>query len=158
MEVRDFLGFTKSPEYKLLTRMWKPRIRRSTNLIVPKVTHLNRKESLHNEHWAFHVPYAFRSALDIRYDERKKDKKPYMVWTQGPCLRFKAGDMLVPRSGNFSYQVQEAEDMSWDDVKGEMYLGVVTFAHFGSKGIDRRFPLTTCNQMDFLGLLIYGGN
>ncbi|MFA0813536.1 hypothetical protein [Microbulbifer epialgicus] len=146
-------------EIDLLKSMWKSRCTRDTILIVPKVVHGRLNISLDNEHWAFHVPYAFRDALDIRYDQRVKKKKKYMVWTQGPILKFKEGDTLKSRDGKTSVQVSSANRMGWDTEKNEMYRGVVIYKkHNIVDGVyTKAGDYLTC-QMEFLKLLIYGKN
>ncbi|WP_444891798.1 hypothetical protein ACJJIE_00095 (plasmid) [Microbulbifer sp. TRSA001] len=146
-------------EIKLLESMWKARSSRKTTLIVPEVKCDKLNRSLSNEHWAFHVPYAFRDALDIRYDQRIKDKKKYMVWTQGPILKFKEGDTLRSKDGKTSVQVNSANQMGWDTEKNEMYPGVVIYKkHNVVDGVyTKAGDYLTC-QMEFLKLLIYGNN
>ena len=137
-----------------LRSMWGPNIQRSTVLIVPFVTYDNSENSLNNDSWAFKVPYAFRDALDIRYDERKKDKKPYMVWTQGPCLRFKEGDLIHSRNGDRALQIQFASSMGWDVSNNEMYQGSVDYVEYDSS--YTKLGQRVCSQMEFLELLIRG--
>ena len=79
-------------ELELLKSMWAHKVKRNTKLIVSEVTYDQGKGHLNNDHWHFQVPYAFLDALDLKYEQRMKNKKPYMVWTQGPLLRFKDGD------------------------------------------------------------------
>ncbi len=43
---------------------------RKVELIVPRISYENGKGNLHNDHWAYQVSYAFREALDIKYEER----------------------------------------------------------------------------------------
>lgn len=81
-----------------LESMWDSKVKRKvpTIPIVSYDTELS-VGSLSNEDWYFKVPYAFREALDLKYEERKKNKKSYMVWTQGPILSFKDGDSFTAR-------------------------------------------------------------
>ncbi|WP_444905296.1 hypothetical protein ACJJIU_22275 (plasmid) [Microbulbifer sp. CnH-101-E] len=146
-------------EIKLLESMWKARSSRQTTLIVPQVNYDRLNSSLSNEHWAFHVPYGFRDALDIRYDQRVKKKKKYMVWTQGPILKFKEGDTLKSKDGKTSVQVSSANRMGWDTEKNEMYRGVVIYKkHNIVDGVyTKAGDYLTC-QVEFLKLLIYGEN
>jgi hypothetical protein len=144
-------------ELQHLTSMWSDKTKRSTDLIVPKVTYLDRQGSLNNEFWSFKVSYAFRDALDIKNEERKKNKKAYRVWTQGPFLSFKEGDLIHSNDGRRTVQINIAKEMSWDKSKGEMYQGSVTFSeHTISDDSITKISEQTCTQMQFLELLING--
>ncbi len=148
---------------KLLMSTWptktKKKIKRTTKLIIP-VENLNpEKRNINHTDWEFIVPYGFREAVDIKYEKRMKDKNPYYVWTQGPILSFKEGDLLHHRSGKNAVQVQFACSMGWDPDKDEMYLGSVVFDSFEIN--DQKYKKTNrtqCTQMDFLQLLIHGEN
>lgn len=140
-----------------LQKMWASKIKRSTDLIVPEVTHEGLNGSLNNEYWFFNVKYAFREALDIKYEERKKNKKPYMVWTQGPILSFKEGDLIHSNDGQRAVQVQFANQMGWDSAKQQMYVGSVSYFEMSvSDGFFNKISEQSCTQMQFLQLLIYG--
>jgi len=144
-------------ELEHLRSMWKHKIKRKTDLIVSRVTYVNMSGSLNNEHWEFKVPYAFRDALDIKYEQRRKDKKPYRVWTQGPILSFKEGDVLTSANKSKSVQVQFSNCMGWDTSKDEMYEGNVVYEKYGiTDGIYSEGGHVTCTQMQFLELLICG--
>lgn len=112
-------------ELEHLRAMWATKVKREIKLIVPEVTHTGQDNSLNNDFWIFKVPFAFRNALDIKYEERKKEKKPYMVWTQGPLLNFKEADLIHSHCGSRAVQVQFATPVSWDSEKDEMYQGRV---------------------------------
>lgn len=144
-------------EFELLETMWKPRPNRSTELIVPKVTYENNSGNLHNSHWAFNVGFVFRSALGLRYEQRMKNKKPYMVWTQGPIIDFRAGDLLHIKTGEKSVQVNYALPMGWDVETESMYLGVLNYDVF-EKNMSGWAKVRTekSDQMAFLKLLING--
>ena len=58
-------------ELDQLKTMWAPKVKRITTLIVPEITHNGNDYSLNNDSWIFKVPFAFRNALDIKYEERK---------------------------------------------------------------------------------------
>ena len=144
-------------EYHLLKSMWKEKVRRSTDLIVPFITYEGMKGSLNNLHWFFDVGYHFRDALNIKYEERKKNKKPYMVWTQGPVISFKDGDLINSKDNTIALQVTYASPMGWDESAGVMYQGNVTYKEYAIK--DKAYELIrnkTCNQMEFLKILITG--
>lgn len=144
-------------ELEHLRSMWSATVKRATVLIVPQVTYHEQKGSLNNESWAFNVEYAFRDALDIKYEERKKNKKAYMVWTQGPLLSFKEGDMINSRDGNRIVQVRFASQMGWDASKNEMYQGSVVYSEYTpSNNTYLKLNEHTCTQMQFLQLLIHG--
>lgn len=144
-------------ELEQLKSMWAAKVKRTTNLIVPKVTHDGNDGSLNNDSWAFKVTYAFRDALDIKYEERKKNKKPYMVWTQGPVLSFKEGDLVYSKDSTRAVQVRVANRMGWDSAKGEMYQGSVVYSLFTvSGGPFSKLGERSCTQMQFLQLLIQG--
>jgi hypothetical protein len=140
-----------------LRSMWAEKAKRTTKLIVSSISHEGREGSLENGSWAFKVPYAFRDALDIKYEERQKDKMSYMVWTQGPILSFKEGDLIQAKDGNSSVQVRFAERMGWDVSKAEMYEGSVVYAMYDlSGGPYTKLGEHSCTQMQFLELLIFG--
>lgn len=154
--------FLESATLKYLKAMWpnggKTKIKRDLALY-PTVYYNSTlsKGTLNNDHWYFNVPYAFRDALDIKYEERKKDKKGYMVWTQGPILKFKMGDNFSAKNSNITLQVQFGDQMGWDRDKNEMYLGSVVFDLF--EIINKKYIYKQryqCNQMEFLELLING--
>ncbi|RPJ11372.1 MAG: hypothetical protein EHM37_11165 [Deltaproteobacteria bacterium] len=130
---------------------------RETSLIVPEITYFGQDGSLNNDSWAFKVGYAFRDALDIKYEERKINKEPYMVWTQGPHLNFKEGDMLHAKDGNRAVQVLSAKQMKWDSAKEEIYQGLVVYLEYVMSGDSlSKLKEHECTQMQFLQLLIDG--
>lgn len=138
-----------------LKSMWGQKVRRKTDLIVPEVTYQDGEGSLNNESWAFNVSYAFRDALDIKYEERKKNKQPYMTWTQRPLLSFKEGDFLHSADGKRAVRVRFANQMGWDASKGEMYQGSVVYSEYAESGNSlSKCSERTCTQMQFLQLLI----
>jgi len=139
-----------------LKSMWAPQVKRSTQLIVD-VSYKEKKGCLHNPDWAFEVPYAFRDALDLSYDQRLKNKIPYMVWTQGPVLKFKEGDVFHEKSTNNLLQVGYATTMGWDTQRNEMFQGIVNFTTYQQKtDCFHKLDEGSLNQMDFLALLING--
>jgi hypothetical protein len=144
-------------ELNLLESMWGPKVRRKTKLIVPLVTYENNRGSLNNKNWAYNVSYAFRDALDIKYELRVQNKISSMEWTQGPILSFKQGDVFHSKAGDKMIQVRFANQMGWDANNNKMYQGSVVFSEFlhngnlFNKSIDR-----TVTQMQFLQLLISG--
>jgi len=146
-------------ELESLKSMWAKKVKRKTDLIIPKISYDNEYNigSLNNENWYFKVPYAFREALDIKYEERKKDKKGYMIWTQGPILSFKDGDSFTAKDNQTSLQVKFSNPMGWDSAKGEMYQGSIVFDEFSMN--DQKYIKKnqhSCNQMQFLKILING--
>jgi len=150
-------------ELEHLKSMWKKKsdeefkINRTTELIVPKITFSNEKNSLHNENWFYKVPFSYREALDVKYEQRIKNKKSYMVWTQGPILRFKDGDFLTAKNEKNSLQILFSQPMGWDVSKNEMHEGSVTYDYFDIKdGKHVKIKTSTCSQMQFLEMLIYG--
>lgn len=144
-------------ELRHLKSMWGSKVRRTTDLIVPEVTYKDAQGSLNNEFWTFEVPYAFRDALDIKYEERKKNKQSYMVWTQGPILSFKEGDLIRSKDGKRVVQVRFAKQMGWDAIKEEMYLGSVVYSEYATLGNSLSKTCEhTCTQIQFLQLLISG--
>lgn len=144
-------------ELDLLRSMWSHKIKRKTDLIVSKITYSGTTGSFNNESWAFQVPYAFRDALDIKYEQRMKDKKPYMIWTQGPILNFKDGDVLTDKNNKKAVQVLFANRMGWDTTNNIMYEGNVVYDTFTiSNGEYIKGEQKTCSQMQFLSLLICG--
>ena len=140
-----------------LKSMWSHKIKRKTDLIVSNITYSGTSGSLNNEGWSYKVPYAFRDALDIKYEQRMKDKKPYMVWTQGPILSFKDGDVLTDIDNKKAVQVLFANRMGWDTTNDKMYEGNVVYDTFKiTNGQYIKGEQKTCSQMQFLSLLIYG--
>lgn len=145
-------------ELEQLETLWKHKIRRTTELIISLPEFNNMANSLNNDHWKYIVPYSFLDALDIKYEQRMKNKKPYMVWTQGPILRFKDGDFITSRSKENAVQILSANPMGWDTEKEEMYQGVVSYDVYSilNNGKYKKTRSNMCNQMQFLELLIYG--
>jgi DNA helicase-2/ATP-dependent DNA helicase PcrA len=144
-------------ELEHLKSMWSSKIRRKQKLIVPVSRFNDESEFLSGEDWFFNVHFAFRSALDINYIERKKDKKSYMVWIQGPILKFKEGDMLHSSDGTTILQVKNANPMGWDSSLGSMYEGTVLFEVYENiNNKIRKLKSYTCTQMVFLEILITG--
>lgn len=133
------------------------RVPRSTELIVPRVEFAGGQGHLQNEHWAYVVDYPFSDAIDIKFEQRVQGDKSWMVWTQGPLLRFGVGDILHRRDRKGMVQVQFATPMGWDAQTNDMYQGAVVYDEFSSDGgtfkPKRRVSAT---QMQFLGLLITG--
>jgi hypothetical protein len=144
-------------ELEYLKSLWGPKAKRKTDLIVPQITYENNEGSLNNESWAYNVSYAFREALDIRLEQRMRNSVPYKIWTQGPLLSFKDGDLIHSQDGKKSVQVLFAREMGWDSIKEEMYQGSVVYTEFGLSGnsLTKRSE-HTCTQMQFLQLLIFG--
>lgn len=144
-------------ELEHLKSMWSTKTKRSTKLIIPQVTYKNSVGSLNNDNWFFRVPYAFREALDIKFEERKKDKKSYMVWTQGPIISFKEGDILHSKDKSQTIQIRFANQMGWDTSKEEMYQGSVVYSEYTtSNNTLIKQAEHSCTQMQFLQLLING--
>ena len=140
-----------------LKSMWSHKIKRKTDLIVSKITYSGNTGSLNNESWAYQVPFAFRDALDIKYEQRMKDKKPYMIWTQGPILNFKDGDVLTDKNNKKAVQVLFANRMGWDTTSNKMYEGNVVYDTFKiTSGEYIKGEQKTCSQMQFLSLLVCG--
>jgi hypothetical protein len=46
------------------------------------------------EGWFMAVKECYRNELDIKLTERKKDKQPYLEWTQGPYFSFAEGHLF----------------------------------------------------------------
>lgn len=137
--------------------MWASKVKRKTDLIVPQVTHLGKDHSLNNHFWTFKVAFEFRNALDIKYEERKKEKKPYMIWTQGPFLNFKEADLIHSQDESRALQVQFATPVAWDSEKNEMYQGHVDYIEYIiTNQLFTKVNEQVCTQMQFLQLLIKG--
>lgn len=174
-----------------LKSLWKPRVskktgkvtfKRSVDLIVPGRPGWDEKTGrgdLNNGHWAYDVSYAFRSALDISYDTRRKtvdvvDKitgeavideetgKPkrkkvvYQVWTQGLFIHFKEGDLLSSSKGFPALQVKSSSPMEWDEENNVMFEGEVNYEIFEKVKFGHVGDVTTVSQMDFLSILVCG--
>ena len=145
-------------ELEILKSLWDVKTKtgrrksvREPTLIVPHIDTKNSRDDFCHENWFFNVSYAFREALDIKYEERKKDKKSYWLWTQGPYLSFKDGDTLRSRDNKIALQVKYANSMGWDTVKQEMYQGSIVFDKFNVDG-HKHTPVSqhSCNEMEFL--------
>lgn len=144
-------------ELELLESMWAENVKRKTDLIVPKITFEGQIGYLNNGSWVFDVSYPFRKALDLKYEQRKKNKIPYMIWTQGPFLCFKEGDLIHSRDGAKALQVLSAESVAWEPSMQKMYQGQVVYNEYAiSDKIFTNLNEHTCTQMQFLQLLIYG--
>lgn len=154
--------FKEIAELKHLKTMWpsaeKAKIKREVaSLPTVYYNSVLNQGTLNNSNWYFSVSYAFRDALDIKFEERKKDKKGYMVWTQGPILKFKMGDNFVAKNSNITVQVQYGIQMGWDNDSNEMYLGSVVFDVYKLESKKYSYyQRYQCNQMEFLQLLITG--
>ncbi|WP_271273801.1 BRCT domain-containing protein [Aliamphritea hakodatensis] len=157
----DWLEAIYDPTSRLehLKLLWKDRSQRSTTLLVSKISYSGSQGSLHTDEWAFPVPYAMREALDIQYDTRTKDKKAYQVWTQGPIISFKEGDIIFSGDKKTCIQVKFANRMGWDKDKDEMYQGSVTYDTYSVSNMGTMTPITSSTnttQMQFLEYLIRG--
>ena len=133
--------------------------KRSIKLIVSKVTwdDVTRKGALNNSDWAYHVGYCFRDAIDLQFERRMKDKKPYMVWTQGHIIHFKEGDTFTSNRELSALQVQTSKSMQWNDTEKEIDQGSVTYAHLSDvKHGALNTAVKTVTQMEFLEILITG--
>ena len=138
-------------EIKHLKSMWTAKVKRSESLIVPKVS----LGSLSNDSWAFNVPYAFRDALDIKYEQRMKEKKPYMIWTQGPLINFNEGDTFTARNNKSAIQIIFATGMGWDTTTNTMYPGSVVLDEFEINELKyTKIKQRNCSQMELLETLI----
>lgn len=138
-------------ELEHLRTLWSLTPRRSKNLIVD-LTYDGDEGSLNNESWTFNVPYAFREALDIKYEQLMKAKEPYWAWTQGPLLNFKAGNLMNSRDGSRAIQVESGSQM-----EVQMYEGSVVYTEYSiSNGRYVKLREQICTQMQLLQLLIHG--
>ncbi|KZN59338.1 hypothetical protein N473_04025 [Pseudoalteromonas luteoviolacea CPMOR-1] len=145
-------------ELESLKSMWSAKVKRKVPTM-PQVKYNSELNvgTLDNDDWYFKVPYAFREALDIKFEERKKDKKSYMVWTQGPILSFKDGDTFTAKNQKSALQVRFSNPMGWDPEKNQMYQGSIVFDKFDVSGHKHtKLSQHSCTQMDFLKILISG--
>lgn len=132
---------------------------KSTKLIVSGVSFDESQKSghLNNDHWSFCVGYAFRDALGLSFDQRKKNKVAYMVWTQSPYIYFKEGDLLASRCGNYNLQVKMANAVRREKISHLIDYGLVNFLIFKKlDGRRRYYAMQTMTQYEFLQVLIYG--
>ncbi|HDZ9327767.1 TPA: hypothetical protein RUZ39_001667 [Vibrio cholerae] len=148
-------------EHIITTRIRKEKSsfdRLTKNLIVPSVSYDKSKGtgSLNNEHWVFCVTYAFRDALDLAFQRRIEHKKTVHIWTQGPMISFKEGDLLHHKSGSIALQVKHAAAMAWDSDKNKMYYGYVNYQIFDFEKKTYMKEDKTCTQLEFLDVLING--
>ena len=110
--------------------------------------------------WAFTLPKAYSSALDISLETRMKNKKPYDVWTQGENFSFKSGDVFYDNVSaytkpwgkalhdlNFSIQITSSESAFGDNP------GLLTFDIFHKqKNQLIKIDEFTCSQDDLIVL------
>ncbi len=144
-------------ELELLKSMWASKVKRKTDLIVPQIICSGGLRSLSNNSWVFSIPFAFRAALDIKHEQRMKNKKAYMVWTQGPFLSFKEGDLIHSQDKLRALQIKEAKPIFWDVVSNEMNQGYLLFDECKlNNDVVFEVKQYTCTQMQFLELIIYG--
>ncbi|WP_111639955.1 hypothetical protein [Marinomonas shanghaiensis] len=132
---------------------------KSTKLIVSSVTFDEHQKNghLNNDHWTFCVGYAFRDALGLSFDQRRKSKVPYMVWTQSPYIYFKEGDLLISKCGNYSLQVKMANAVRRVKDTNLIDYGLVDFSVLKkTEGKYRHRAMKTMTQYEFLQVLIYG--
>ena len=160
MDVFNFFGET----------LTKQRVQRKTKLLVSKEPSKDdRKSCLSNDQWFFVVPYAFRDALDIKYQERVKTVKSkdldsktqehryrYSVWTQGRLISFKEGDLLTSKDNEYFVQVNHANPMGWDPSANKMYFGSVNYSLYLKAAGIKLVCSEGVNQLEFLNLLING--
>lgn len=147
-------------ELKHLCSMWKRNAKRSLSLIVDSISYDFdlQKGVIESPDWCFEVPYAFKDALDIKYQQRVKNKKKYYVWTQGGLLSFKEGDTLHSKCGKITLQVQHAQPMGWDVDKDQVYLGSVVYKKYSSEKKEYAVEEHSCSQVDFLSLIIHNNH
>ena len=106
--------------------------------------------------WAYDVGYCFREALDLSFDKRFKDKKPFYTWTQGFRIYFKEGDLLTSKKGFPTLQVQQGIPMSWDQESKSVDQGQVSYQLFKNIRYGDIAGIETINQMEFLNILLFG--
>lgn len=120
--------------------------------------------SEHFTEWAFIIPKAYMSALDMSLDVRKKNKVEYTIWTQGENFNFKEGDVFYDHKNaykkpwgealndiQFSLQIKSSEEAI-----GE-YPGLVNFDVFCNQKKNLvKIDNLTCSQDEFVMLLQVG--
>lgn len=144
-------------EINLIRTLFGQQAKRTLDLIISSVTYNGSNGALGNDHWHYRVPFAFRDALDIRYDKRVKGGRQYDVWTQGPFISFSAGDVLTSKDGTACVQVEQATSVVWDVAKGMMNEGTVIYKKFSiSEHRYTEIATATCSQIEFLAMLIGG--
>ena len=121
--------------------------------------------------WHMCVPSYFNDALDIRLTERKVNKKPTLVWTQGASFSFKVGDTLYDtldaykswsdalRTIDLCAQVKMGSNAGPVDSNSGRFDGLVKFSIFTptqdrSRLVERSEH--TMSQDDFVRFLISG--
>lgn len=135
------------------------RANKSTKLIVDGVTFDDAQKigALQNEHWVFSVGYEFRDALGLSFDQRKKNKVAYMVWTQSPYIYFKEGDLLNSKCGNYALQVKMSNAVRRVGDSDLIDYGLIEFVVLKKAGQKYRYhAMKAMTQYDFLKALIYG--
>ncbi len=153
------------------------RARRSVKLIVDfKIIIPGKPQYTLTKGWIFCLPSSFRDALDIKYQKRVKDKKPYWTWTQGRLFSFSEGDIIYdcPEAYfpslnwneqlqliNQMVQVHSATPAGYDKKKGEKeyYPGTIWFKTYRPNA--ERTELIeaeshSCTQVDFVEFLKTG--
>ena len=63
------------------------------------------------EGWGFAVGEFFRDELDIKYTERKEEKKSVWRWTQGRCFSFKEGHTIYDSPKGYSEWSEALREM-----------------------------------------------
>jgi len=122
---------------------------------------------------AFVLPAAFRAALDMTFDTRKKDGEAYQVWTQGNIYSFKRGDTIYDQLTAYTedwqtalktmklcLDVQDAQSVALDPNAADgLYHGSVWF-HTLVPTTDKikveKKDSYTCTQFEFVELLKTG--
>ena len=144
-------------ELEQLRSLWRPKPRRSRELIVQSISSDASSGCIEVPSWAFQISYGFRNALDIRFSPLKENRRTVYRWTQGPFLTFECGDILHSKDGMTTLSVTSAASMAWDAEANSMKLGEVNFqliSHTeGGSNIECSLSL---DQMSFLAVLISG--
>ncbi|MFV0449819.1 MAG: hypothetical protein ACK5MF_15405 [Vibrio sp.] len=124
-----------------------------TLIIPPEAT-----DRLDAEHWHFVVKRGFRDAFDILKTTKIQNGKIVESWTQGPIIRFKEGDILHSKCGQFCVQVKFYNDMGWDLALNDLDEGTIVYKIY-SKEADEKFVYVeekTTTQYGFLNVIING--
>ena len=117
---------------------------------------LRPRDASSTPEWFMHLPACFDAALDMQLLERRKNKVPFLIWTQGNNFGFSQGDIIYRNpftgSGNAPLlQIDSASSAGLGE-SGKRSPGHVRFTwHF--TGDDTTREMT---QDEFVRLLISG--
>ncbi len=109
--------------------------------------------------WAFKLGPSFADALDIIFQQRKRNKKSYSVWTQGSRFDFKQGYTIHSTDGKTVVQVAEASPVEPGGGGIKRDPGKIELKFYSAQDGPKIWKLErteTMTQDDLVRLLILG--